>query len=256
MIKFFRKIRQNLILENKTGKYLKYAIGEIALVVIGILIALQINNWNDQYMRANEEKELLKDLIKDIDQDIETLEYTLERDSIFIVSNKIILSAFKNDSILKDSLAFAQTAVNSSFFQSFNPTNTVFNSMQSTGKLSYIFSDLIRKEIQSYYDYSAYVVEGDQINLDVIVSYNLKMRSDIDGNSLSQAILPEFARYELDKLDLSFFSKPITSPEVKEFANDLTSKQMLMYGLNRGHKKLLARAKKLKRDITNYLIDK
>ena len=48
MIKFFRHIRQNLIMENKTGKYFKYAIGEIILVVIGILIALQINNWNEQ----------------------------------------------------------------------------------------------------------------------------------------------------------------------------------------------------------------
>lgn len=47
MIKFFRKIRRNLIREGKTGAYLKYAIGEIALVVIGILIALQINNWNE-----------------------------------------------------------------------------------------------------------------------------------------------------------------------------------------------------------------
>jgi len=47
MIKFFRKIRQNLLRENKTGKYFKYAIGEITLVVIGILIALQINNWNE-----------------------------------------------------------------------------------------------------------------------------------------------------------------------------------------------------------------
>ena len=46
MIKFFKKIRQNLLMENKTGKYLKYAIGEIVLVVIGILIALGINNWN------------------------------------------------------------------------------------------------------------------------------------------------------------------------------------------------------------------
>jgi len=47
MIKFFRKIRQNLLRENKTRKYYKYAIGEITLVVIGILIALQINNWNE-----------------------------------------------------------------------------------------------------------------------------------------------------------------------------------------------------------------
>ena len=48
MIKFFRKIRQKLLSEGNTSKYFKYAIGEIALVVIGILIALQINNWNEQ----------------------------------------------------------------------------------------------------------------------------------------------------------------------------------------------------------------
>ena len=53
MIKFFRKIRQNLLMENKTGKYFKYAIGEIVLVVIGILIALQINNWNEKHQAQN-----------------------------------------------------------------------------------------------------------------------------------------------------------------------------------------------------------
>ena len=47
MIKFFRKIRFNLLSENNTSKYFKYAFGEIILVVIGILIALQINNWNE-----------------------------------------------------------------------------------------------------------------------------------------------------------------------------------------------------------------
>ena len=47
MIKFFRKIRFSLLSENKTSKYFKYAFGEIILVVIGILIALQINNWNE-----------------------------------------------------------------------------------------------------------------------------------------------------------------------------------------------------------------
>src|SRR6056300_608058 len=47
MIKFFRRIRFDLMEQNKTGKYLKYAIGEIVLVVIGILIALSINNWNE-----------------------------------------------------------------------------------------------------------------------------------------------------------------------------------------------------------------
>jgi type II secretory pathway pseudopilin PulG len=48
MINFFRKIREKLLTEGKTGKYLKYAIGEIVLVMIGILLAVQVNNWNEQ----------------------------------------------------------------------------------------------------------------------------------------------------------------------------------------------------------------
>ena len=69
MIKFFRKIRKRLLTENKFSKYLIYAIGEIVLVVIGILIALQINNWNTQ---QNEIKNLRGDLtylIEDLRKD-------------------------------------------------------------------------------------------------------------------------------------------------------------------------------------------
>ena len=66
MIKFFRKIRQNLILENKTGKYFKYAIGEIILVVIGILIALSINNWNEKHQAKNKMVSNFQNLIEDL----------------------------------------------------------------------------------------------------------------------------------------------------------------------------------------------
>ena len=62
MIKFFRKIRQKLLAENKFSKYLVYAIGEIALVMIGILLALQVNNWNEQRKDRNTEQKILNDL--------------------------------------------------------------------------------------------------------------------------------------------------------------------------------------------------
>lgn len=59
MLKFFRRIRQQLLSEGKTGKYLKYALGEIALVMIGILLALQVSNWNElQKNKATEQKML------------------------------------------------------------------------------------------------------------------------------------------------------------------------------------------------------
>ena len=62
MIKFFRRIRQRLLTENKFSKYLLYAIGEIVLVVIGILIALSINNWNEGRKDKTESIKILKKL--------------------------------------------------------------------------------------------------------------------------------------------------------------------------------------------------
>ena len=69
MLKFFRKIRQSLLSEGNTGKYFKYAIGEIVLVVIGILIALQINNWNERRKENLEQKSILTNFSQDLTED-------------------------------------------------------------------------------------------------------------------------------------------------------------------------------------------
>ena len=66
MLKFFRRIRQKLLSENKFTQYLFYAIGEIALVVIGILIALQINTWNEQRISTKEERRIFQDLSEEL----------------------------------------------------------------------------------------------------------------------------------------------------------------------------------------------
>ena len=73
MIKFFSKIRQQLLTDGKTSKYFKYAIGEIILVVIGILIALQVNNWNQDRIEKIELNELLKSIAGNVESDIESL---------------------------------------------------------------------------------------------------------------------------------------------------------------------------------------
>ena len=70
MIKFFRKIRYDLMEKNKTGKYLKYAVGEIILVVIGILIALSINNWNEGRKDRIIEKSILLELGDNLERNI------------------------------------------------------------------------------------------------------------------------------------------------------------------------------------------
>ena len=73
MLKFFQRIRYDLLEKNKTGRYLKYAIGEIILVVIGILIALSINNWNEQRKVKINERELHSRILKDLQIDEERI---------------------------------------------------------------------------------------------------------------------------------------------------------------------------------------
>ena len=62
--------------QNKTSKYFKYAIGEIVLVVIGILIALTINNWNTERINTNRNKDLLVKLSRELDLNIDPVSYT------------------------------------------------------------------------------------------------------------------------------------------------------------------------------------
>lgn len=78
MIKFFRKIRQSLLTEGKTKQYLKYAIGEIILVMIGILLALQVNNWNEERINRAKSDELLAGIVSDLGQDIAGLDRSIE----------------------------------------------------------------------------------------------------------------------------------------------------------------------------------
>ncbi|SEL78317.1 hypothetical protein SAMN04488008_105187 [Maribacter orientalis] len=84
MIKFFRRIRQRLLTENKFYKYLLYAFGEIVLVVIGILIALQINNWNEEQKNKAIEQQLLISLLQEFETNLTILTKTIETNTAII----------------------------------------------------------------------------------------------------------------------------------------------------------------------------
>ena len=108
MIKFFRKIRQNLLSEGKTGKYLKYAIGEILLVVIGILIALQINNTNELRKQREEEAIILSGIEKDFVETRAKVLKTLKREEKVILNCRDLIDAIeaKDYTINPDTIAF------------------------------------------------------------------------------------------------------------------------------------------------------
>ncbi|GGG44925.1 hypothetical protein GCM10011414_13120 [Croceivirga lutea] len=105
MIKFFRKIRQSLLSENRFSKYLLYAIGEIILVVIGILIALQINNWNEQRKENIKEQALLKRLEKEFVSNREQLLTKIQLRNNLIENCRQLLVYFDNpESASRDSI--------------------------------------------------------------------------------------------------------------------------------------------------------
>jgi len=101
MIKFFRTIRQNLLFEGNTVKYLKYAIGEIVLVVIGILIALQINNWNERRNQERALKNIYAMIADDLEQDIKKIEFVIQNKE----KSELIFLKVLNNSITKEDYA-------------------------------------------------------------------------------------------------------------------------------------------------------
>ena len=106
MIKFFRQIRKSMIKENRTTKYLLYAIGEIALVVIGILIALNINNNNESFKLKQKELILLTEMQQNLKQDLLRLNSILIKNKERIRSNEIVKLSLETKSPFHDSLKY------------------------------------------------------------------------------------------------------------------------------------------------------
>ena len=148
MIKLFRKTRQNLIMENKTSKYFKYAIGEILLVVIGILIALQINNWNENRKNREFESEILTQIRKNLIKDKLKLEKIISNfDNAIKSSNRILENNWTEQE--KDSLKYWLGDIIQ--FERFQPLTNAYEVVKSKG-LEQIQNKQLRFLIGKYYD--------------------------------------------------------------------------------------------------------
>ena len=133
MIKFFRKIRQQLAYENNISKYFRYAIGEIVLVVIGILIALSINNWNETRKLRIAEKEILNVLKLSTSINLSELEKNHKRVTRFIVNTDSILSLLdQKKEIIGDSRRLFSTALQSGFRVEGRLSMTGYSALQNS----------------------------------------------------------------------------------------------------------------------------
>ena len=156
MIKFFRKIRYNLMSENKIGKYLKYAIGEIILVVIGILIALQINNWNENRKDQQVVKELYHNLISSLKTDSIAV---VNIDSLIQCSLKrqeLVLTSQPNELLIRYSNEELKGIVRDIWrgVYSFYPQMGIYNQILSSNLMKLIPSKEIKDGLRKYYDFT------------------------------------------------------------------------------------------------------
>jgi hypothetical protein len=151
MFRIFRQIRKSTLFTAKLPKYLIYAIGEIVLVVIGILIALQVNNWNQERMDHSKSAEFHQRLLEDLDMVISFLDNVIEySENVHSgISDAVdILENGKASDSYKVKLDFAL----SNFYRLSRhlPELTSYNEMKSTGQLDLIYDNELRKEIEDY----------------------------------------------------------------------------------------------------------
>ena len=106
MIPFFRKIRKKMADDNKPMKYARYAIGEILLVVIGILIALQINTWNEERKAKIYEYTLKKEIYNSLLEDIISINGLIEGQKTILKSCEQLIHALEEDSVKQDSIGY------------------------------------------------------------------------------------------------------------------------------------------------------
>ena len=168
MLKFFRKIRQQMLTENKLSKYLLYAIGEIVLVVIGILIALQINNWNTDRIKRQDEIKYYQNIRHQIIDDLKEVEKVRDINTYFSAqfeyANQII-SAKDRSKI--DTLALM--TMNLSQYSDFHRSVNIYETLVNSGDLKLLKNTEIPTRLQRLEETYTYINKLEDIHWEIIM---------------------------------------------------------------------------------------
>lgn len=151
MIKFLRKMRFELMETNKTGRYVTYALGEIILVVIGILIALQINNWNEDFKNQKKEKAFLMNLKADFIADSIRLETIEEKLKNAVQYKKVFENYLINLPTDKDSVN-AHLLNQYGILIDFIPNSTTVDELINSNGFNLISNSVLRRKILTLYN--------------------------------------------------------------------------------------------------------
>lgn len=195
MIKFFRKIRYDLLEKNKTGKYFKYAIGEIILVVIGILIALSINNWNENAKTHRNQRNNLQLIKVEMINNLQAVVEAKKDLSRTIASSRDLINLINTHNNLKNieepELSSLIAGLLRDDVQAFLE-NGAMNQLIASDGLKNIENDSIRNILASWQSKTSYVrlqeqhIFSSQSKIREYMTANGNMKVIFEGVGLSQ----------------------------------------------------------------------
>lgn len=172
MFKFFRKIRQSLLADNKISKYLIYAVGEILLVMVGILLALQVNNWNEGRKAKMQEITILENLKEDLNLDTLDIRFNLKYHKQFFQAEEQLLNLLTQvDQENSDSIDF-NNALGTLLFTALH--KSTFSSLQSND-IGLLHNNILRKKIARFYDYYSQSISDMSNNFEAFKLYERKL---------------------------------------------------------------------------------
>lgn len=203
MIKFFRNIRRKLLTENRASKYLIYAFGEIFLVVIGILIALQINNWNTQQQKDKEEQKILKVLKSEVNYNKNELHRNIEKATRLKEREDSLLALFQIpiEQIDPNSINIRSLIGGMGAYSTYDPSNGALNNLMGSGELNLIKNDSLRLLLSRWFGELQDIKEDEVRIIDygdtyltpfIIEFYNANKASRFKRNTISLFENPQF----------------------------------------------------------------
>lgn len=214
MIKFFNNIRKTLLSEGKTGKYLKYAIGEIILVVIGILIALSINNWNENRKKRALEQSTLAELKSNLLTDIKDAQDDMRGYNIASKSSDIIINYIDGKIPFHDSLHIHMGKIPVQGV--FAPNKATYENLKVIG-IKLISNDSLRAAISDLYEGRYYYVQQ-----------YLETEYQVDREKFGDFYLKEMEEYSFFK-----YAKPFDPERLvgnQEFRNLIMHRKLKING--------------------------
>lgn len=265
MTRVFRNIRQKLASENKVMAYLRYAIGEILLVVIGILIALQVNNWNEHQKQKKQEITDLQNLSIDLKKQIQLLDRDIDFEDIIIQDCRDIIAHYEQNNGFKNMDSTFPKINDLIIRMTFTNTNTTLLEMINSGEINIIDNEALKKELmefnQTIQGFASNTIDNNTNLVDQIVVRKVIKNSNFAFSRYSKRMRSKvLEHYGVNNMKVqnntlkTIAIQNLNEPKLRlEFINDIVFRKGLSDLQKAGDENLKAKAKQLLKHIETEL---